>query len=110
MSFEEIMIEHTKALRENTKALKDYVKALGLERKIVDTEYSNTSACQFCGITYKTLKSYIANGMIKPIIRKGGKREWFKESDLVALCDAQKLYLGDYGRLREDPNSPYFAI
>lgn len=97
MSFEEIMIEHTKALKENTKALREYTKALGLEQKTIDIEHSNASACRFCGITFKTMKSYVANGMISPVIRKGGKREWFKESELIALCEAQKLYSGDYG-------------
>ena len=109
MSFEEIMIEHTKALKENTKALIAYTKALNAEQVAIDIEHSATSACGFCGITFKTLKSYAANGLITPSVRRGGKREWYKESSLVALCEAQKLFSGDYGELKGDPTSPYFG-
>lgn len=97
MSFEDLMQEHIKALRENTKAIIDYTKAINAKQKSIDTEHSKESACRFCGITYKTMQSYIQNGMITPVIRKGGKREWFKESELQALCEAQRLYTGDYG-------------
>lgn len=110
MSFEELLQEHIKALNENTRAIKAYTKALSIEQKVVDIEHTKDSACKFCGITYKTIQSYIENGMIAPIIRKGGKKGWFKERDLVALCEAQKLFSGDYGRLREDPSSLYYAI
>ena len=103
------MLEHIKALNENTRALVAHTKALNIEQKGIDTEHNSVSACKFCGITFKTLKSYVANGMISPLIRKGGKREWYKESDLVALCDAQKLYSGEYGQMRENPASMYFV-
>lgn len=110
MSFEELMQEHIKALNENTKALKEWAKAMGMEQKSIDTEHSNASACRFCGLTFRTLKSYAANGMITPIIRKGGRREWYKESDLVMLCEAMKLYDGEYGAMKQEPGSPYFAV
>jgi hypothetical protein len=109
MSFEELLQEHTKALRENTKALIEYTKALKSEQTTIDVEHSAASACRFCGLTFKTLKSYVANGMVTPIIRKGGKREWFKESSLVELCESMDLYSGDYGMMKENPRSRYYT-
>ena len=103
------MLEHIKALNENTRALVEHTKALNIEQKNVETEHTKVSACSFCGITYKTMQMYIENGMISPVIRKDGKREYFKENDLVALCNAQKLYSGDYGQMRENPRSMYFV-
>ena len=98
MSFEELLQEHIKALNENTKALNAYTKALGGVPISIDIEYTKNSACSFCGITYKTMQRYIAEGLVTPSRRKTGKREFFKESDLIALCESKKLYTGDYGR------------
>lgn len=109
MSFEELLQEHTKALRENTKALIEYTKALNAEQKEIDVEHTKDSACKFCGITYKTMQGYLENGMITPVRRKHGKREYFKEKDLVALCEMKKLYSGDYGGLKDNPRSLYYA-
>lgn len=108
MSFEELLQEHIKALQENTKALNAYTKALTAEHNAVETEHTKDSACKFCGITYKTLQTYIAEGLVNPSRRKAGRREYFKERDLVTLCDAKKLYDGDYGALRNNPKSAYF--
>ena len=108
MSLEQLLQEHIKALQENTKALNAYTKALGID-KAIDVEHTKDSACKFCGITYKTLRTYVAEGLITPIRRKTGKREFFKEIDLVALCNTKKLHDGEYGALRDDPKSPYFG-
>lgn len=97
MSFEELLQEHIKALNENTKALKEYTKALGAERSI-EVEHTKDSACKFCGVSYKTMQTYLESGLISAIRRKNGKREYFKENDLIALCEAKKLYAGDYGK------------
>ena len=97
MSFEELLQEHIKALNENTKALKDYTKALGTGADI-GVEHTKNSACKFCGISYKTMQIYLESGLITAIRRKNGRREYFKESDLIALCEAKKLYTGDYGK------------
>lgn len=100
MSLEELLQEHIKALRENTEALNIYTRTLQVDKRTIDVEYTKNSACGFCGITYKTMQNLIANGDITPRMRKGGKREFFKESDLVALCEAKKFYAGEYGRRR----------
>ena len=97
MSFEELLQEHIKALRENTKALQAYTKSLNSDSKEIEVEHTKASACKFCGITYKALQNCIGEGLITPSRRKNGKREYFKERDLVALCEARKLYSGDYG-------------
>lgn len=109
MSFEELLQEHIKALQENTKALNAYTRALNIDNKVIDVEHTKDSACKFCGITYKTMCSYIAEGLVIPIRRKTGKREFFKETDLVALCNTKRLYDGEYGALRNDPKSLYFG-
>lgn len=109
MSFEELLQEHIKALNENTKALHAHTKALNNEGKTIEVEHTKDSACKFCGITYKTLQTYIAEGLIIPSRRKNGRREYFKEKELVAICNAKKLYNGDYGALRNDPKSAYFG-
>ena len=98
MSFEELLQEHIKALNENTKALNAYTKALGGVPASIDIEHTKNSACSFCGITYKTLQTYVAEGLVTPSRRRQGKREFFKESDLIMLCESKKLYTGDYGR------------
>lgn len=111
MSFEELLQEHIKALNENTKALNAYTKALNNEHECTDIEVQHTkdSACKFCGISYKTLQNYVAEGLVQPSRKKAGKREYFKESNLVTLCNAKKLYDGEYGALRNDPKSAYFG-
>jgi hypothetical protein len=109
MSFEELLQEHIKALRENTKALNAYTKALTAEHNSIEVEHTKESACKFCGITYKTLQNYIAEGLVVPSRRKNGGREYFKERDLVALCDAKKLYDGRFGSMRSDSKSAYYA-
>lgn len=108
MSLEELLQEHIKALNENTKALKAYAKAIGREQKTVEVEHTKDSACRFCGITYKTIQNYIANGLLVPCRRKTGGREYFKESDLVALCETRELYSGDYGSQKQNPKSAYY--
>lgn len=100
MSFEELLQEHIRALDENTKAIRAYTNAVTLDAKTIDTEHTKDSACKFCGITYKTMQSYLENGTIKPCRRKGGKREYFMERDLVLLCESKKLFSGEYGRVR----------
>lgn len=97
MSFEQLLQEHIKALRENTKALREYTASLKKEDCSVTIEHSKSSACAFCGITYKTLQSYQESGLITPVRRRGGSREYFRENDLVALCEGMKLYSGEYG-------------
>lgn len=109
MSFEEVMQEHIKALQENTKVLKEYIKTMQTDTRRVEVEHTKASACKFCGITYKTLETYTAGGLITPCRRKGGKREHYMEKDLVLLCDAKKLYKGEYGLLRDNPNSQYYG-
>ena len=100
MSLEELLQEHIKALRENTEALNIYTRTLQEDKRAIDVEYTKNSACSFCGITYKTMQNLIANGDITPRMRKGGRREFFKESDLIALCEAKKFYAGEYGGRR----------
>lgn len=98
MSLEELLKEHIKALNENTKALNAYTNALGTPKTSgIEVEHTKRSACQFCGISYKTLLTYIENGLLIASRPKSGKREYFKEQDLVALCEAKRLYSGDYG-------------
>ena len=108
MSFEELLQEHIKALNENTKALVAYTNALNVENKTIEVEHTKDSACRFCGITYKTMQNHIERGDINPCRRKGGKREYFKEKDLVNLCETKQLYSGDYGGLRKNPRSMYY--
>lgn len=109
MSLEQLLQEHIKALNENTKALVAYTKALNGDAKTIEIEHTKVSACEFCGITYKTLQTYVAEGLITPSRRRTGNREYFKEKDLVALCNAKKLYDGDYGEMRSNPKSAYFG-
>lgn len=97
MSFEDLLQEHIKALNENTKALQAYTKSLSSDSLQDEIEHTKYSACKFCGITYKTLQNCIDEGTLIPSRRKTGKREYFKERDLVALCERKKLYSGDYG-------------
>lgn len=108
MSLEELMVEHIKALNENTRAIVAYTKALTIEQKTTDVEHTKDSACRFCGITYKTLTTYMDNGMITPCRKKTGRREYFKEVDLVALCESKKLFSGTYGELKNNPRSLYY--
>ena len=98
MSFEELLQEHIKALNENTKALRAYTNAVYADARKVEIEHTKNSACDFCGITYKTMQTYIENGLIEPCRRKKGKREYFLEKDLIALCETKGLYDGNYGR------------
>lgn len=109
MSYEQVMQEHIKALQENTRVLKEYIKAMQTNTRRVEVEHTKASACKFCGITYKTFENYTAGGLITPCRRKGGKREYYMEKDLVLLCDAKKLYKGEYGMLRDNPNSQYYG-
>ena len=109
MSFEELLQEHIKALKENTKALINYTNALNAENNAIEVEHTKNSACKFCGITYKTMQAYLAEGKITPCRRKNGRREYFKEKDLAILCESQSLYLGDYGKLKSNPKSAYYA-
>lgn len=109
LSFEEVMQEHIKVLQENTRVLKEYLKLMQTDTRRVEVEHTKASACKFCGITYKTFEGYTSGGLITPCKRKGGRRPYFMEKDLVLLCDAKKLYNGEYGRLRENPNSQYYG-
>lgn len=109
MSFKELLQEHIKALNENTKALVAHTNALGSEAVQESVEHTKNSACQFCGVTYKTMQNYIDEGMLIPCRRKSGKREYFKEKDLVALCETKKLFNGEYGLLKNNPRSAYYA-
>lgn len=108
MSFEELLQEHIKALRENTKALNAYAEAVGGAHRPIDVEHTKESACRFCGVTHKTIQSYIAEGLLIPCRRKKGKREYFKEQELVNLCETRMLYSGDYGAMRKNPQSQYY--
>ena len=101
MSLEDLLQEHIKALHENTQAIKAYTKALQDEGKTIEVEHTKDSACRFCGITYKTLQSYLENGMITPSRRKDGRREYFKQKDLIALCESQSLFSGEYGKSKQ---------
>jgi hypothetical protein len=103
MSFEELLHEHIKALNENTKALKAYASAVGAEQRSIDIEHTKQSACRFCGITHKTMQNLIESGAIVPCRRRNGRREFFKESDLVALCETKRLFSGEYGEKRANP-------
>jgi hypothetical protein len=108
MSLEELMLEHIKALNENTKALRDYTNALNYENKAMDVEHTKISACKFCGVTYKTLDKYVESGLLIASRSKNGKREYYKEKDLVNLCETKQLFTGDYGQLKSNPRSLYF--
>lgn len=105
MSFEELLQEHINALRENTKALVAYTKAISNDANNVEVEHTKDSACRFCGISYKTLQTFIENELITPCRRKKGKREYFKEKDLISLCESKKLYTGDYGAMKDNQKS-----
>lgn len=109
MSFEELMQEHIKALNENTKAIIAYTKALSEEKSTVEVEHTKDSACKFCGISYKTIGNYLADGSLTPCRRKNGRREFFRERDLVALCESKQLYGGGYGNMKSDPRSRYYG-
>jgi hypothetical protein len=109
MSFEELLQEHIKALNENTQAIKAYTRALNSDNKNIEVEHTKDSACRFCGITYKTLQTFLECGVLAASRRKAGKREYFKEKDLVALCESKKLYAGDYGHLKSTSGSPYYV-
>lgn len=109
MALEEILIEHIKALNENTKALMAYVNASGNGIQTVDVEHTKDSACRFCGVTYKTMQNYLENGIVIPCRRKNGKREYFREADLVALCESKGLYDGEYGAMKNNPRSHYYG-
>lgn len=109
MSLEELIQEHIKALNENTRAIIDYTKALNTERKTTDVEHTKNSACRFCGITYKTMQKYMANGLVTPVRRRNGGREYFKETDLVTLCESKKLFAGEYGEQKTNPRSLYYG-
>ena len=109
MSFEELIQEQIKALNENTKALVAYTRALNIEKKNIDVEHTQKSACNFCGVTTKTFQNFIEDGSIIPSRRRTGTREYFKENDLVILCETKKLYGGEYGELRNNPTSLYYA-
>lgn len=108
MSLEQLMQEHIKALNENTQAIRAYTNALNVKQKTIDTEHTKDSACRFCGITYKTIQMYVANGSITPSRRKDGKREYFKEHDLVSLCEKMQLFSGTYGDMKSNPRSLYY--
>lgn len=97
MSFEYLFQAYIRALNENTKALVAHTEAMRNNTNAIDVEHTKDSACRFCGITYKTLQTYLENGLLTPCRRKKGKREYFKEGDLIALCNAKGLYSGDYG-------------
>lgn len=109
MSLEELLQEHIKALNENTKALVAYTNAVRNEVRAVDVEHTKDSACRFCGITYKTLQAFSDSGQITPYHRQNGKREYFKETDLVGLCESKRLYSGEYGEAKNNPASVYYA-
>ena len=109
MSLEELLQEHIKALNENTRAIVAYTKALNAENKTIDVEHTKDSACKFCGVTYKTLTTHVENGLLVASRKQKGRREYFKEKDLVALCEAKKLYSGDYGEMKQNPRSLYYA-
>lgn len=109
MSFEEVMQEHIKALKENTKALRDYTQLMQGDTRRVEVEHTKQSACKFCGITNKTFDRYVAGGIVTACRRKGGRREYYMEKDLVLLCEAKKLYNGEYGILKDNPNSQYYG-
>lgn len=108
MSFEELIQEHIKALNENTRALQAHTNALNLEQKTIDIEHTMVSACNFCGLSYKAMRNHIDSGLLVPLRKPKGKREYFKESDLVALCETKKLFSGEYGRLKGNPRSNYY--
>lgn len=107
MSFEELLQEHINALRENTKALVAYTKAMRDEPSEVEVEHTKDSACKFCGVSYKTLQTYIENGLITPCRRKKGIREYFREKDLISLCESKKLYTGEYGAIKNQKSFCY---
>ena len=109
MSFEELIQEHIKALNENTQAIRAYTRALNSDNVSIEVEHTKDSACRFCGITYKTLQTYQESGLLSSTRRKAGKREYYKEKDLVALCESKKLDAGDYGHLKNTPKSPYYV-
>ena len=109
MSLEELLQEHIKALNENTKAIVAYTNAISTENKTIEVEHTKDSACKFCGINYKTMQRYLESGLIIASRRKNGKREYFKEKDLVDLCEIKKLYAGDYGEMKSNPRSMYYG-
>ena len=109
MALEELLQEHIKALNANTQALVAYTNAMQIDKKQIEVEHTKDSACKFCGITYKTMQRYLESGMIVPTRRANSRREYFKESDLVVLCDSLKLYSGDYGAMVKNPRSMYYG-
>ena len=108
MSFEELLQEHIKALNENTKALQAFTNAQKIESKTIEVEHTKHSACRFCGVTYKTLNNHIDAGLLNPLRKPNGTREYFKEKDLVTLCETKHLYTGDYGAMKKNPRSLYY--
>ena len=109
MALEEILQEHIKALNENTRAIVAYTNALSKEHKSPEVEHTKDSACKFCGVTYKTFQNFIEDGAISPSRRKHGKREFFRENELVILCESKNLLGGIYGDLKSNPRSPYYV-
>ena len=109
MALEEILQEHIKALNENTRAIIAYTNALSKENKSPEVEHTKESACKFCGVTYKTFQNFIEDGSVIPSRRKHGKREFFRENELVILCESKGLFSGVYGELKTSPRSAYYA-
>lgn len=110
MALEEILQEHIKALNENTRAIVAYTNALlGKEDKSPKVEHTKNSACRFCGVTYKTFQNFIEDGSVIPSRREHGKREFFRENELVILCESKGLFGGVYGELKTSPRSAYYA-
>lgn len=110
MSFEELLQEHIKALNENTKAIIAYTNALNAEQgSALEVEHTKFSACKFCGISYKTMQGFLESGVVASCRKSKGRREYFKESALVALCESKRLFSGDYGELKQNPRSMYYG-
>ena len=109
MALEEILQEHIKALNENTRAIVAYTNALRKEHNSPEIEHTKKSACAFCGVSYKTFQNFIEDGAIIPSRRKCGKKEYFRENELVILCEQKGLFSGTYGDLKVSPRSSYYV-
>lgn len=106
MALEDLLLEHIKALNENTRAINEYTKALR-DDTFIEVEHTKDSACKFCGISYKRLQAYLENGDLTAQRRKSGRREYFREKDLIALCESKRLYSGEYGK--NNPKNPHYG-
>ena len=77
------------------------MQALNNEDITIFGDGSQTRSFQYCDDLIEAFRRY----MELPVERI---REFFKEKDLVNLCETKKLYSGDYGEMKGNPRSLYY--